>query len=304
MADSLGIAGELIRRSLADSTWSAYTASWSSWSHFCAIMGVPPFSSTISLATCYVSHLIQQGISAASLKKHLSGISFFLKLGGASPLTYFPLIRQMVKGVERLHVSCDRRRPITLELLSALLDVLWLVCTSYGEALVFRLAFSLAFFAALRVSELVAKNKRESSGLLARDTVMLGESLWLFLRRSKVDQMGKGTWIKLDRWLGSPVCPVEAFVTFGRHRQSASQSLLVHDDGSVVTVFQFNSVLRAALVRLGCSFLNISSHSFRIGAATEAARLGLSGEKICNIGRWRSNRYKLYVRPDFTSFYS
>ncbi|OCT97217.1 hypothetical protein XELAEV_18009446mg [Xenopus laevis] len=39
------------------------------------------------------------------------------------------------------------------------------------------------------------------------------------------------------------------------------------------------------------------SHSFRIGAATEAARLGLSEAVVKRIGRWESRRFKNYVRP-------
>lgn len=42
---------------------------------------------------------------------------------------------------------------------------------------------------------------------------------------------------------------------------------------------------------------SFSSHSFRIGAATEAARVGLSQESIKRIGRWDSDRFRLYIRP-------
>ena len=41
---------------------------------------------------------------------------------------------------------------------------------------------------------------------------------------------------------------------------------------------------------------NFSSHSFRIGAATVAARNGIPDHLIQALGRWTSNAYQLYIR--------
>ena len=41
---------------------------------------------------------------------------------------------------------------------------------------------------------------------------------------------------------------------------------------------------------------NFSSHSFRIGAATVAARNGVPDHLIQTMGRWSSNAYQLYIR--------
>lgn len=47
---------------------------------------------------------------------------------------------------------------------------------------------------------------------------------------------------------------------------------------------------------LGLCEYDYAGHSFRIGAATEAARLGLGEEVIQRIGRWESQRFRSYVR--------
>jgi hypothetical protein len=39
-------------------------------------------------------------------------------------------------------------------------------------------------------------------------------------------------------------------------------------------------------------------HSFRIGGATEAKRLGFDDDTIMQWGRWSSNAYKKYIRLD------
>ena len=44
---------------------------------------------------------------------------------------------------------------------------------------------------------------------------------------------------------------------------------------------------------------NFSSHSFRIGAATVAARNGVPDHLIQSMGRWSSNAYQLYIRMVF-----
>ncbi|KAM4697900.1 uncharacterized protein WCC33_013515 [Rhinophrynus dorsalis] len=49
--------------------------------------------------------------------------------------------------------------------------------------------------------------------------------------------------------------------------------------------------------RPGVPVSDFGGHSFRIGAATEAARLGLGPETIRRIGRWESRRFLSYVRP-------
>ena len=41
---------------------------------------------------------------------------------------------------------------------------------------------------------------------------------------------------------------------------------------------------------------NFSSHSFRIGAATVAARDGIPDHLIRALRRWTSNAYQLYIR--------
>lgn len=65
-----------------------------------------------------------------------------------------------------------------------------------------------------------------------------------------------------------------------------------------LTKYQFNAVLKRSLLSLGLGGFKVSTHSFRIGAATEAARLGLDESVIMRLGRWESRCYSIYVRPD------
>lgn len=74
-------------------------------------------------------------------------------------------------------------------------------------------------------------------------------------------------------------------------------AFLIHADGSPLLRFQFVVVFRKCSRALGLEEKEFSSHSFRIGAATEAARCGLDDDTVKCIGRWESQRYQIYVRP-------
>lgn len=71
----------------------------------------------------------------------------------------------------------------------------------------------------------------------------------------------------------------------------------MHQDGLSLSQFQFVAVFKKCLEALGLGDQKFSSHSFRIGAATEAVRWGLDEAAVKRIGRWESRRFKSYVRP-------
>lgn len=68
--------------------------------------------------------------------------------------------------------------------------------------------------------------------------------------------------------------------------------------GPFFLVFSFCK-LRKCIATAGLEAKEYGSHSFRIGAATEAAIWGLSPEIVKRIGHWDSGHYRLYVCPHF-----
>ena len=60
--------------------------------------------------------------------------------------------------------------------------------------------------------------------------------------------------------------------------------------------FWFQKHLHQVLRISGVSPELYSSHSFRIGAASTAARLGISDQTIQVLGRWSSQAYRSYIR--------
>ena len=50
------------------------------------------------------------------------------------------------------------------------------------------------------------------------------------------------------------------------------------------------------LLKVGNIEGDYTGHSFRIGAATTAARIGIPDNMIKTLGRWSSEAYRLYIR--------
>lgn len=148
------------------------------------------------------------------------------------------------------------------------------------------------------MSELVPRTVEDTAGLLLEDLLIGPDFVRILLRRSKTDQLGRGRWVTVDRIDNPLICAVSLLSRFLSIRNSSSGHLFLHLSSLPLTVFQFNSVLKKCLHFLQLGHLRISSHSFRIGAATEAAELGLSSDEIKNLGGWKSDCYLCYVRPN------
>ncbi|KAM8924600.1 uncharacterized protein RCH25_009300 [Pelodytes ibericus] len=106
--------------------------------------------------------------------------------------------------------------------------------------------------------------------------------------------LGKGTWVTLREVPGSTVCPVSCFDQFCSVQPVGSLSLLVHADSSSLSRFQFIQVFRLAVEALGLPGSEFGGHSFRIGAASEAARLDAAARRVWLIGHsyifWAKSR--------------
>ncbi|KAM8952906.1 uncharacterized protein RCH25_043644 [Pelodytes ibericus] len=239
------------------------------------------------------------GFSANVVATRLAGLSFWFKVAGFRDITKEFLVRQSLRGWRRGEGDRvgDQRRPVTGALLLGIVHVLPSVCVSTFEAALFRLAFSLAFFGALRVGELVSPSKRRAGGVLFEDVIRESGGLRFRLRRSKTDVLAKGAWVFLREVPGSLVCPVAGFDAYSAVRPTASGPLLLHGDGSSLSRYQFVKVFKLALAALGLDGATFGGHSFRIGAASEASRLGFAEKAIRRIGRWESRRFMSYIRP-------
>ncbi|XP_073481634.1 integrase/recombinase xerD homolog [Aquarana catesbeiana] len=246
----------------------------------------------------YIARKMEEGVSASVVNKNVTGLAFLFKLQGQMDFTKDFWVRQAMKGYRKAWVKKDARRPVTFEILQGVIAQLERVCSSGYEVLLFKVAFLLAFFGAFRIGELVSPSKRVQGGLSYQDVKCETEVLQLYLRKSKTDQLGRGRIVRVYPVVGSLLCPVGAVREFLGFRPVGMGPFLVHSGGEFLSRFQFGAVFAKCIRGLGLTEKDFSSHSFRIGAATEAARNGLGEEMVKRIGRWESKRFQSYVRPN------
>uniref|UniRef100_A0A1X7VW89 Tyr recombinase domain-containing protein n=1 Tax=Amphimedon queenslandica TaxID=400682 RepID=A0A1X7VW89_AMPQE len=68
-------------------------------------------------------------------------------------------------------------------------------------------------------------------------------------------------------------------------------------DGQPLERTRLVEKVRRALSRAGLPAENFAGHSFRIGAATTAAAVGVEDSTIQALGQWKSSAFKFYIRP-------
>ena len=95
---------------------------------------------------------------------------------------------------------------------------------------------------------------------------------------------------------GQGPCPVRAMQAYLQVRGDRPGPLFHYATGHAILRNDLNKELRRALLFCDLDPTTFKSHSFRIGAATTAAQLGMSDSQIRSLGRLKSDAFKQYIR--------
>ncbi|XP_067326779.1 integrase/recombinase xerD homolog [Anolis sagrei] len=242
----------------------------------------------------------RRGLTPHSIRTKLAALAYWFKAQGLPDHTNDFRLHKLMAGWSRQYGRpTDDRQPMTPDILKGLLKTWPSICSSKYEQLLFHAAALTAFFAALRVSELVAasKNDKSQKALIRSDITMSHNCLEIYIRSSKTDQESRGSVITLTQCSAADLCPIQALSQYIAARKPSQGYFFCHQDGSPLTRYQFWTITSKALKALGLPQHKFGTHSFRIGAASTASGLGYGSETIKSLGRWKSNAYKSYVRP-------
>jgi len=162
-------------------------------------------------------------------------------------------------------------------------------------------ACTLAFFGFLRSAEFTVPSMtlfNDSTHLtvqnIAVDSLSNPSCLQVLIKASKTDPFRQGCTIVIGKG-SSPLCAIEALTIYLPFRGNKPGPLFLLEDGSPLTRAILTDRLRHILQVSGIPG-NYSSHSFRIGAATTAAKVGIPDHLIQVLGRWKSDAYKTYIQ--------
>ena len=168
---------------------------------------------------------------------------------------------------------------------------------STHDCLLLQAALAVAIFGFLRVSEFTVNSSKRKAmrrgRFLAKQEVLLApHKLQLTIKYSKTDQLGNGSIVTMGL-TREACCPALAMTSYLRRCQAKPAAPLFHFK-SCRPLSARRSTLHSLLRQNGYDPGNYNTHSFRIGAATAAARAGLPPATIKQLGRWRSDAYSTY----------
>ena len=268
---------------------------------------INPLPVNENLLCRYVAYLASEGLSPKSIKLYLSAIRHLqIEFHSVDPKIHaMPTLEQVIKGAKREAAKQGTvqrpRLPITPEILLRLRRV-WEGDRTKHDFVMMWAACCLCYFGFLRAGEItVPSEKAYDSGAhlnfedVAVDNVSNPQTLRVTIKASKTDPFRQGIHIFVGK-TSNELCPVAAVLAYMAKRGSNRGFLFQFEDGRLLTRERFVAQVRTALALAGIDHRSYSGHSFRIGAATAAAKRGLSPATIKTLGRWQSSAYLLYIR--------
>ena len=215
------------------------------------------------------------------------------------PLVDCLWLQRVLRGIKRTQGDTSSLRlPVTVDIMMVIFRSLDL---SLPDHCMFWAACTLAYFGFLRSAEFTVANLASflpsihlELADVAVDSMSSPSCLRLRIKVSKTDPFRKGCFLHIGRG-EFPLCAIHSLLAYLTLRGDAPGPLFLFCDGRPLTRALLISWLHDILSSAGVQG-NFSSHSFRIGAATVAARNGIPDHQIQPLGRWTSSAYSSYIR--------
>jgi hypothetical protein len=282
---------------LKSETREKYARAWERYLEACAKGDVSPVPVNTTALLNFIGSEYARGSASSSLDLYLTGIKHTAHQQGIPIDVDDFLLRQCRKGFRNSSSSPGVLDPLRLEVLLRFRPLLLgqdiLQLGPFDRHMVWT-SFLFAFFGLLRVSEYTGALKR-------CHVISEGEGLRVSLVSTK-NSPNAMTFAYMALSSNSEVCPVRAFRAFveQRDRIFPQDSLLfVFGNGIEYQPRDVNRFISTLASSSGVSPpLRLSSHSLRIGGASEAARAGVNAKIIQSMGRWRSDCFMRYIHPE------
>ena len=288
---------------VAESTFKTYCSGLSKYIKFCTAVGItklfPLSEYTLELFVSFCG----DHLAVATIKVYLFALQFFsIRLGFYEPkIANMHSLHYIIRGLKRLQgdsFSRKQRLPFTVTSLSILCAHITKTF-SYRNGVMLKAAVLVAFFGLLRSAEYCCptiKLQNPTVHLQYRDIDVdyVSGVIKMSIKASKTDPFKTGAVVRICR-TGSDLCPFSALITLLGIHPTLTGPLFVFEDCTYLTRGRLAKIVKDVFPR-SC---NLDTHSFRIGGATAACALGFSEGMIKELGRWKSDCYKKYIKlPD------
>lgn len=256
---------------------------------------VKPFSELDILR--YIAHLYISGFACPSIVSRLSAITFWIKCNQWPLVTQSFSVSRAIRGVRSLSSHSPKLKfPITPDVLRLLCQSIHKAGFTFPDATRLLSMFTLAFYAFLRVGELCG-----SRHAIQIQNISLCDSYLSIRFPSFKFSAGRCPNVFIPA-CPNLLCPVRALSSYLCLRGVNSGSLFIDSNKEPISVARFRSELARVVQAANLASRGITPHSFRVGAATSAAALGIPEETIQRMGRWSSRAFMRYIKYQINKF--
>ena len=269
---------------------------------FCETHQLQPLPASSLTLRLFCTHLSTR-VQHKSIRTYLAGIRLWHIENEVEHKCGDPLLQLLCSGIKRDQgvSTSDTRQPITADILARLFEGIENSSRSEWDKSMFQATMSLAFHGFLRSNEFVSPTQttwNPEINLSPKDIKVSDNQLLVNIKSSKTDPFRKGQQIALGA-SHTKVCPIKSMRRYWQNRRKISHNLplFILDNGGYLTREKLAFTLKELLQDLGMEPSHFSTHSFRIGATTTAARMGIQDSLIQQLGRWSSDAYRRYIHP-------
>lgn len=291
---------------IAPSTSQRYATCLKKYISFCNQLNLQVFPLHEQNMILFTTHMATSS-SYSNIKVHLAAIKFFADIHGHNPYNnssnHLHRLYLVLRGIRRVHGSKykrPKRAPITPTLLKVIHRNLFNSSTVYEDKLMLWAAMLTAFFGFLRISEYTSSHVKsyDPQVTLCFEDVKKcpNRSISVNIKASKTDPFSTIIQLSPNYSVLCPILALEKYLTIHPTKQ-----------GPVFTMHNGKYLTRNKIGKVLENYLpfqqNISTHSFRIGAATTAAAAGHPRWLIQAMGRWNSDCFRQYIRIPAVTLY-
>ena len=284
---------------MAESTLATRRSQWRKFVQFCVVYDRIALPASLETILLYLAFLAEK-FKYVSIINYLSAVWVFHKVNGYEHVDpkSFPIVITL-RGIRRtLGDVSIQARPVSVTELKMIFSVLDM---SVDEDLALWVAILLCFRGSLRKSNVV----EEGLAVEVNDVVVFPWGLLLSVRRTKtISFRERVLTIPFTYLHGSCFCVchyVKLLLQRGRISNRPHQ-LVAYVKGDKWVRGSYSWLSKR--VKMVCNVLQLqelTTHSFRRGAATALAEVGVALSDIRDLGDWRSMSVLLYLKRDLMS---
>ena len=247
-------------------------------------------------AQIFIPWLQDQKLTFFTIRSYVSGVKYYFSQNDWTNIWDTKEVKETLRGLEREigHLTEHRRLPIEPEQVRRLVAQF---DTEQLPAMMYRAFFLVMYAGMFRCSDMLH--------MVAENVIRINDGVKIIIAKSKTDQVATGDSVILKCLGDTEVCPVTALFHYMDSCGITAGPLFILGDElgkepenrRSVSYASVTRQLHAALETTGIPCIEkLGTHSFRIGAATAAARNGVPERVIQRHGRWLSDRVRLYIR--------